>query len=339
MVNQDFLRFSAALGADPLLVQGAGGNTSLKEDGIIWIKASGKWLRDSTRESIFLALDQTRASLAVLNGDIPFNTARLDDDSTLRPSIEMPLHLLMPHRVVAHVHSVGVLALAIREDGRSSFEKLLTGLDWEWIEYARPGADLTAAVAASLSHGAKNIYVLANHGLVVGGDSCTEVEELLLDVERRVGVAPRTVPETNAHALDDLASTLGWTMPHQALIHALGVEMGAFDVAVDGPLYPDHVVFLGPDALVCRRGCDVRESLDAYRGRRGWVPKHLIVEGMGVIVSPELSAGAHEMLFALALVALRTDPRKRRRRLSESEVEDLLNWDAEHYRQGIGASG
>jgi rhamnose utilization protein RhaD (predicted bifunctional aldolase and dehydrogenase) len=35
---------SAAPGADPLLAQAAGGATSIKLDGVMWIKASGKWL-------------------------------------------------------------------------------------------------------------------------------------------------------------------------------------------------------------------------------------------------------------------------------------------------------
>ena len=38
---------SAALGADPLRTQGAGGNTSIKRDGVMWIKASGTWLADA----------------------------------------------------------------------------------------------------------------------------------------------------------------------------------------------------------------------------------------------------------------------------------------------------
>ena len=36
--------FSARIGADPLLIQAAGGNTSVKADGVMWIKASGTWL-------------------------------------------------------------------------------------------------------------------------------------------------------------------------------------------------------------------------------------------------------------------------------------------------------
>ena len=40
---------SASVGADPLLVQGAGGNTSLKQAGLLWIKASGTWLMNAAR--------------------------------------------------------------------------------------------------------------------------------------------------------------------------------------------------------------------------------------------------------------------------------------------------
>ena len=35
---------SARVGNNPLLVQAGSGNTSIKLDGVLWIKASGKWL-------------------------------------------------------------------------------------------------------------------------------------------------------------------------------------------------------------------------------------------------------------------------------------------------------
>lgn len=51
----DALRaLSARVGADPLLVQAAGGNTSIKGDGVMWIKASGTWLRDATAREIMV---------------------------------------------------------------------------------------------------------------------------------------------------------------------------------------------------------------------------------------------------------------------------------------------
>ena len=48
----ELLEVSAVLGADPLQVQGPGGNTSLKRDGLMLIKASGTWLADAKTKDI-----------------------------------------------------------------------------------------------------------------------------------------------------------------------------------------------------------------------------------------------------------------------------------------------
>ena len=48
---------SARVGADPLLVQAAGGNTSLKQNGVMRIKASGTWLRDAASKDIFVPVN------------------------------------------------------------------------------------------------------------------------------------------------------------------------------------------------------------------------------------------------------------------------------------------
>ena len=41
---KDFIKLSSEIGKNQRLVQGAGGNTSYKEEGDMWVKASGKWL-------------------------------------------------------------------------------------------------------------------------------------------------------------------------------------------------------------------------------------------------------------------------------------------------------
>lgn len=37
-------RMSARVGSNILLVQGAGGNSSVKDGDVLWVKASGTWL-------------------------------------------------------------------------------------------------------------------------------------------------------------------------------------------------------------------------------------------------------------------------------------------------------
>ena len=41
LLTSEFRALSAQLGRDPLQVQGPGGNTSIKHDNVMWIKASG----------------------------------------------------------------------------------------------------------------------------------------------------------------------------------------------------------------------------------------------------------------------------------------------------------
>jgi rhamnose utilization protein RhaD (predicted bifunctional aldolase and dehydrogenase) len=46
----DLRRMSARVGANILLVQGAGGNSSVKRDDVLWVKASGRWLSEAKGE-------------------------------------------------------------------------------------------------------------------------------------------------------------------------------------------------------------------------------------------------------------------------------------------------
>ncbi len=61
LLTDDFRTLSAALGQDPLQVQGPGGNTSIKSGDIMWIKASGTDLADAEHEDIFVAVNRAKA--------------------------------------------------------------------------------------------------------------------------------------------------------------------------------------------------------------------------------------------------------------------------------------
>src|SRR5260370_39277422 len=51
---QALLGLTARLGRDPLVVQGPGGNISLKRDGGMWGKASGTWTMEATSRSMLM---------------------------------------------------------------------------------------------------------------------------------------------------------------------------------------------------------------------------------------------------------------------------------------------
>ena len=146
MVELERLRaLSARVGADPLLVQAAGGNTSLKDKGLMWIKASGTWLKDAAAKDIFVPLDHAAimAGLAQNDPNCESCTAFVHTDlnaTGLRPSIETTVHALMPQRVVVHVHCVNTIAWAIRSDAEQRLAERLKDFNWAFIPYARPTA-------------------------------------------------------------------------------------------------------------------------------------------------------------------------------------------------------
>jgi rhamnose utilization protein RhaD (predicted bifunctional aldolase and dehydrogenase) len=50
----DLNALATQLGRDPLVVQGPGGNISLKRDGVMWVKASGTWMMETMSRSILI---------------------------------------------------------------------------------------------------------------------------------------------------------------------------------------------------------------------------------------------------------------------------------------------
>ena len=173
---------SAALGSDPLRTQGAGGNTSIKRDGVMWIKASGTWLADALAQDIMTPVRLDPLRKAIASGD-PRAAAATDfvdsraNLSGLRPSIETSVHAIIPSPVVVHIHCVNTIALAVRHDGEFLVRERLwphADVALAFIPYRKPGLPLAHAIADRLTRNT-NVLVLANHGLVVAGETVKEV--------------------------------------------------------------------------------------------------------------------------------------------------------------------
>ena len=320
----EFRAFAAALGQDPLHVQGAGGNVSLKHNGAMWVKASAAWLEEAVARNIFPVIDYVQAVTQLEEETEPIYR-RLDNDPSLRPSIETSLHIALPHRIVAHVHAVAVIALAVRLDVVMLCEEKLEGLSSVFVPYARPGWPLTQALrAVQKSDAVPNVYILGNHGLIVGGETVAEVKALLADVAARLEMPVRQAPIADVRFLVD-AQGSKWRLPQSAAVHGLVTDELSHDYATGGSLYPDHVVFLG-------RGCrsvsgHQIDSIDPLRNPM------ILVERKGVLLANGLSPAGEAMAECLAAVVARIPPWSRLNYLTSRDESELLNWDAEKYRQ------
>lgn len=324
---------SARLGADIELVQGGGGNTSCKHAGVLWVKASGRWLARALEQPMFVPLD-----LAALHRGIEANDdgaavrARLEAPGTegLRPSIETSLHALLPHRVVLHGHPVGALAWLACRTPDDEYARRLHGLRWRRLPYERPGLPLTQAVRRALADAPADVLLLDNHGIVVGADTPEAADSLLRDVARRLDPAPAATPHRLAvdhGVLEALCAGTDYRPAPDPACHALALDARQRAWAAAGAPYPDHVVFLGGGLPVL--AADDRAGVAASQAPA------LLVAGAGVLAHRGLDAGALAMLRCLADVAWRIAARPGAEpvNLPAAEVEALQQWDAEKFRR------
>jgi rhamnose utilization protein RhaD (predicted bifunctional aldolase and dehydrogenase) len=323
------LRYSAEIGRDATLVQGAGGNVSLKRDGVLWVKASGTWLMQAEERPILVPvlLDKLLAAVHQGGDAVPEDTAPFVAEALnvagLRPSTETTLHTALPHPVVVHVHCVETIAWVARADAGAALAPLLAGLRWAFIPYVRPGAPLTRRILARTTP-ATDVLVLGKHGLVVGGADTAAAAALLAEVHRRLRRPARALPPPREAELARLAEGTDYAPAQYIGTHAVAMDPASLAVARLGSFYPDHVVFLGPGIVELPPG--------PPPGRT--VPM-LVAPGAGVLLRRDATAGAIAMARCLADVLARLDPAEPLVPLSRAEEAELLGWDAEHYRQKL----
>lgn len=317
LLDSAFRALSARLGKDPLQVQGPGGNTSVKDGDVMWIKASGTELAQAELHDIFVAVDRA-AALAEAHGaagDGSCQTALLDPHATLRPSIETTFHAALDHAVVVHTHSVATLTHAISPDGCAAARDKLRGLPFVMVPYAKPGLPLTKSIMSRVT-AETTVVVLQNHGLICCGSSVSEVSELLGEVEERLAMphraAPYTVPEGSPGSGLEWASE-GW----------MAQQPRTCTLAMSGSYYPDHVVFLGPGGL----------SAGSQVG--AWPA--ILSEGVGIALRTDASSSQRAMLRCLSDVLGRLPEEWSASPIGPQAEAELLNWDAEKYRQALAS--
>ena len=315
------LEFSVRVGRDPLLVQASNGNTSIKLDGILWIKASGKWLANANQQEILVPVNLTQARQAMrANAEIP----RIDAaGSQLRPSIETAMHVVLPHRVVAHVHSINTVAWAVRRDAPDQLAKRLVGLRWQWIPYKASGIPLAMQIEKVVAHSPKtDVFILANHGLVICGDDCTAVEAVLRDIEGRLAITPRNCPETGAALAAAVVNSSEWHLPDFPGLHALGTDAISRKILKGGILYPCQAVFLGLRVQTLPYSVPLSRFAEYANGRDG-ARTFVVIDGGGVIINNQITRAEQATLIGLTQLIQRTDEFAPLRYLTEAELKTV----------------
>ena len=186
-----FLYRSNILGADLRITNYGGGNTScrtkekdpLTNEGVevMWIKGSGGDIGTLNRSGIAGIYTKRLRDLKNVYGGLEdedrmvglFNHCIYDLDSKA-PSIDTPLHGLLPFAHIDHLHPDALIAVAAAKDSEQ-VTKEIWGDTMGWVPWQRPGFDLGLQLEKCLEDnpGIRGI-VLGSHGLFTWGDTSYE---------------------------------------------------------------------------------------------------------------------------------------------------------------------
>jgi rhamnose utilization protein RhaD (predicted bifunctional aldolase and dehydrogenase) len=336
LVELDMLReLTQRVGSNPLLAQASTGNTSVKLNGVLWIKASGRWMADALQNEILIPLDLADVHRECLQRDL--------DPAERYPgaSLETAMHALLPHRVVLHVHCVNTIAWAVRSDARAHLQERLAGLRWRWIPYVESGLPLARAVRNSLpvegahadqSNLDADIFVLGNHGLVIGAESCCAAERLLSEVGRRLAVSPRQAHPADYTLLAEASAGTQWDLPDDDAIHALATDAASRAILAGGLLYPCQAIFSNSSTPALFRSIACSDSSDQWASRYRNRPL-LLIEGRGVLINRAMTSAECAMIGGLAQVVQRIPPSAPIRYLTDAEIAASSSAVAYRYRE------
>lgn len=353
---QHLLNLSEKAGSDPSLVQAAGGNTSLVIDDTLWIKASGTWLMNANTSDIMVPVNLPPLLRAMKNNDPSAERAQSfvdqhNNPGGLRPSIETTVHAVLPQKVVVHVHCINTIAIAVRRDAADVLQDRLGQFNWAYVPYIRPGLPLSQAIADAIET-KTDVVILGNHGLVVAAETVAEAEQLLNKVCAALAPSPRDpANDTSASdstgnstanstsydqpALHALASGSEYRLPTSDRIHSTACDSSSLRHASGGSLYPDHVIFLGVGVTVANDGETANDVCTRIQQSGQPTPVLILFPGIGALIHQTADAAKEALAQCLADVTAIIEPDAELNYLTEQQNHELLNWDAEQYRQAM----
>jgi rhamnose utilization protein RhaD (predicted bifunctional aldolase and dehydrogenase) len=320
----------SAIGKDPFLSQGAGGNYSWKSEDSLYIKASGMWLSEAQTKNIFVEVNRKK----YLN-DLKENKFDVDlfkySQNGLKPSIETSMHALLPQKYVIHLHPVKVLSVLIQNNWQSLIQEKFknTLISFNLVGYHKPGKDLAEAIdIANNQIPNANLFFLKNHGIIVVENDFESFKNLLSKTLNLFSDEGPTNQDNYLSELEisDIPNYLNFK--HPAISKLISEDIFQKTLEQNWRLYPDHLVFMGIRPIfISKFNLADSEKKDS--------PVIFFEVSKGCYIHENHTKAQLAQLKCYFDVLLSVNDYSSIDSLTESDSLELLNWDAEKYRLSL----
>lgn len=385
---EDLIAISRKFGQDSRFVIAGGGNTSYKDENRLWVKASGHALATITEDG-FAVLDRAllnEMGEKAYNADTAIREEQVKNDLSVacitkdrRPSVETSLHNCIGFAFIVHLHPTLVNGLMCSINAEAACKEMFP--DALYIEYTDPGYTLFKKVydrikAYKAEKGKEpQVIFLQNHGIFVGGDTTSEIEEIYSEVLGKLEARVAALPEGDtavSETVTDVVPAIRQMLSRSGRgFKTLKVTKNALvDFFIDGcsvtstgsvtdcpgksgfdkiakPFTPDIIVYCKSSYIFIEAESDeeilkqAEEEIEAFVSGKGYTPKVLLIKGIGLIAVGDSSRNAQIItdVFTDAMkVAFYAQSFGGEHPMERAWIDFIDNWEVENYRRKVASS-
>jgi len=371
---KDLVGISRYYGENKRAVIAGGGNTSMKTADRLWVKASGYALATISEEG-FAVMDREKLRVIASNtySNDPFQREReIKDDLVAacltpdrRPSVETSLHDLIGYKFVVHLHPTLVNGLMCG----NGVEDHIAGLFAEnalYIPYTDPGYILFKAIEKqlleyrNLNGTDPSVILLQNHGIFVGADSVVAIRKIydrifealgefaldmpLLEDEDLNPVLAEILPPLRMKLSKDGLKTLR-LRNNQLIEHFAGSEKEF--KKINKPFTPDIIVYCKSNYIYLENWGsneelrkELHNRIDGFRKANGYLPKVLLIKGIGLIAAGDNASDADTILDVfedMMQIAWLSESFGGPHPMTAEQIQFIDTWEVENYRRKTAA--
>ncbi len=308
---------SNLLGSDSTLVLHGGGNTSLKKDGILYVKGSGWDLSSIKREGFAPVKLQSLKELAKFKSLNDSDMVRLQreamaDETAPNPSVEAILHAIIPYKFVDHTHADAIVTISNSLKGEELIKKLFP--NFLIVPYVMPGFVLAKKVyemSKDLDWDKTKGIILHHHGIFTfDNDAKKSYDKMIkavkkaedfLDKNAKIKLPEIKPIDFDINTLQEIISkekgfevTVKVDQSKEALFYSTLEE----EKLRRGVLTPEHIIRTKREPLILKKNDDIQKKVDSYkkeyqdyfnRFKKDEImlnpaPNYTVIEGFGIVV-------------------------------------------------------
>lgn len=309
------------------LVQAGGGNSSVKINGLMYIKASGCHMSNINEHIGYVLIDNNRLTADMRDG-INNNLPSYNVIGNGRSSIETTMHAILKKYTI-HLHPVQLNRILVSSNATDVIQRVYpTG---KIVKYYTPGIMLCNEI--SKTYNGENVIFLLNHGIIITSDAFDELSCILDDVcckfERfqRLDLSRYKFTNVISERIRDTfaINNVSYLCEDLLINDYLINKKHVFDYEVT---FPDRVVYCGMGILYNI------DKIQEYKQKYNEPPKIIITDNRLYINNTTLSKCREtEEVLKANLMILDSDYNKTY--LPDTEVCFLNNWESEKYRRTL----